>query len=119
MDGDAFPGGLDIDDREAELDGIPEAGTCADPEATLEGEDCGIGTTLAAGSKKGADPEATAWREPEAKMVGPVFVADTELAAGTLGIVTVALLEIFRVPRALDGRTYGDVDLRLVLNMMS
>lgn len=43
---------IDIDDREAELDGIPEAGTCADPEATLEGEDCGIETTLAAGQRR-------------------------------------------------------------------
>lgn len=77
----------------AELDGIPEAGTCADPEATLEGEDCGIETTctLAAGSKEGADPKATAWRQQEATLVGPVCVADTELAAETLGIVTVML----------------------------
>lgn len=84
VDGDAFPGGLDIDDREAELNGIPETGTCADPETTLQGEDCGIGTTLAAGSKDGADPKATAYREPDATLVGPVCVADTELAVGTL-----------------------------------
>lgn len=42
------------DDREAELDGIPEAGTCVDPEATLEGEDCGIETT--AGSRRARIP---------------------------------------------------------------
>lgn len=119
MDGDAFPGGLDIDDREAESDGIQEAGTCADPETTLDSEDCGIGTSLAAGSKEGADPKATAWREPESTLVGPLCVADTELAVGTLGIVTVALLEVGRVPRTLDRQTYGDVDLRLALNMMS
>lgn len=48
------------DDPEAELDGIPQAGTCENPEATLEGEDCGIGTTLVALSNNGADPKATA-----------------------------------------------------------
>lgn len=48
------------DDPEAELDRIAEAGTCEDPEATLEGEDCGIETTLVSWSNKGADPKAIA-----------------------------------------------------------
>lgn len=39
-----LPGGLDIDDPEAELDGITKVGTYADPEATREGEHCGIET---------------------------------------------------------------------------
>lgn len=52
-------------------------------------------------------------------MVDPVCVAVTELAVRTLDIDTVALLEVGRVPRALIGWTYGDVVLRLALNMMS
>lgn len=39
-----LPGGLDIDDPEAELDGIPKVGTYVDPKATLEGEHCGFET---------------------------------------------------------------------------
>lgn len=84
------------DDQEAAFDRILEEGTCSDPQATLEGEDCGIVTTLATGSKMAADPKATAWREPEATLVSPVCVAVTELAAGTSGIITVALLEVGR-----------------------
>lgn len=41
------------DDPEAELDRIAEPGTCEDPEATLEGEDCGIESTLVSWSNKG------------------------------------------------------------------
>lgn len=50
---------FDIDDPKAEIDGISKARTCADPGATLEKEVCGIGTTLVAGSDKGADPKAS------------------------------------------------------------
>lgn len=48
-------------------------------------------------------------------------VAVTALAVRTLGIDTVVLPEVGRLPRALNGWTYGNVHLRLhvALNMMS
>lgn len=53
--------------------------------------------------------------------MGPVCVAVTALAVRTLGIDTVVLPEVGRLPRALNGWTNGDVHLRLhvALNMMS
>lgn len=52
------------------------------------------------------------------RQVGTVCAAVTEQAAGTLGIFTVGLLEVGRVPRDLDGQKYDDVDIRFALKMM-